>query len=102
MSVDTIRLVPLLVATTLCVACMKQRIPVIDPASAAVSGKVAGQRPRESSEANLSRKRVDSKADPATLIAIDGSRCTVTESRYRDTKVGDNVTCDWRAGSRAP
>ena len=96
------RLLPLLVLTTIGVACMKQRNPVIDPASAAVSGKVAGQRPGANTDASLSRKRVDSKVDPATLVALDGSRCTVTESRYRDIKAGDNVSCDWRVGSRAP
>ena len=101
MSVDTIRLLPLL-AVTLSVACVKQRTPLLDPASAAVSGKVGGQRPGASTDANLSRKRLDSKVDPATLVAIDGSRCTVTESRYRDIKVGDTVSCDWRVGSREP
>ena len=102
MSFQALRLVPSLVVATLCVGCMKQRTRVLDPASAAVSGKVAGQRAGASSDANFSRKRVDSKVDPGTLVAIDGSRCTVTESRYRDIKAGDNVSCDWRVGSRAP
>ncbi|HMA23673.1 MAG TPA: hypothetical protein VKP00_06755 [Gemmatimonadaceae bacterium] len=46
----------------------------------------------------MSRKRVAGKQEPATLIADDRSRCTVTAERFRDTKVGDNVICDWRAG----
>jgi len=99
--INTIRLLPLLCAT-LWVGCAKSPRPVLDPASAAVSGKVIGQRPGATSEANLSRKRVDTKESPATLVASDGSRCTVNESRYRDTKIGDDVSCDWRVGTRAP
>ena len=73
-----------------------------DPAQAAVSGKVIGQRPGSSTEANASRKIVDAKQDPATLVASDRSECVVTAERYRDVKVGDKVICDWRAGTRAP
>jgi len=74
----------------------------MDPTRAAIDGKVAGQRAGGSTEANVSRKRVDSKEEPATLVAADRTRCTVTEQRFRDTKVGDNAMCDWRTGSRAP
>jgi hypothetical protein len=74
----------------------------MDPTRAAIDGKVPGQRAGGSTEANVSRKRVDSKEEPATLVAADRTRCTVTEQRFRDTKVGDNATCDWRTGSRAP
>jgi hypothetical protein len=73
-----------------------------DPAQAAVSGRVSGQRPGSSTEANASRKTVDAKQDPATLVASDRSECVVTAERYRDVKVGDKVICDWRAGTRAP
>jgi hypothetical protein len=73
-----------------------------DPTRAAVTGKVAGQRATASSQPNASRKRVDAKEEPATLVAADRTRCTVTEPRFRDIKVGDNVTCDWRTGDRAP
>jgi hypothetical protein len=76
--------------------------PAADPTRAAVSGNVVGQRASASSTANASRKRVDAKEEPATLVAPDRTRCTVTEQRYRDTKVGDNATCDWRTGDRAP
>lgn len=58
----------------------------------------AGQPTTATSNPNMSRKRVARKEEPATLIADDRSRCTVTAERFRDTKVGDNVICDWRAG----
>jgi hypothetical protein len=46
------------------------------------------------------RKRVASKEEPATLVAIDRSRCAVTEDRYRDARVGQRVTCAWRSADR--
>jgi hypothetical protein len=58
----------------------------------------AGQPATATSSPNMSRKRVAAREEPATLIADDRSRCTVTAERFRDTKVGDNVICDWRAG----
>lgn len=96
----------LMVATT-SLACTASRTNrpganPMDPTRAAIDGKVPGQRAAGSTEANVSRKRVDSKEEPATLVAADRTRCAVTEQRFRDTKVGDNATCDWRTGSRAP
>ncbi|HEX8946071.1 MAG TPA: hypothetical protein VF785_23250 [Gemmatimonadaceae bacterium] len=73
-----------------------------DPSRNPVSGKVPGQRTTASSQPNASRKRVDAKEEPATLVAFDRTRCVVTDQRFRDTKVGDTVTCDWRTGDRAP
>jgi len=52
--------------------------------------------------ATASRKRVAEKEEPATLIANDKTRCTVTADRYKDTHIGDDVICDWRSGDRAP
>lgn len=50
----------------------------------------------------VSRKRVNGKEEPATLIALDRTRCTVTDTRFRDIKIGDDVTCSWSASDRAP
>ena len=96
-----------LMIVTISVACTTSRntrpgANPMDPTRAAIDGKVPGQRAGGSTEPNVSRKRVDSKEEPATLVAADRTRCTVTEERFRDTKVGDNATCDWRTGSRAP
>jgi hypothetical protein len=47
-------------------------------------------------------KVVAGKEPPTTLIAGDGSRCTVTERRYRNIQVGDDALCAWHKGERAP
>ena len=91
---------------TISVACARQMnkpgANPMDPTRAAIDGRVPGQRASGSTEANVSRKRVDAKEEPATLVAADRTRCAVTDERFRDTKVGETVTCDWRAGTRSP
>ena len=63
---------------------------------------VGGQSPTGQTTATASRKRVAEKEEPATLIANDKTRCTVTADRFKDTHLGDNAICDWRTGDRAP
>ena len=54
---------------------------------------------RESTtESRLTRKRVSAKREVSTLVADDGSTCTVSDKRYRDTKVGDDAWCVWVDG----
>jgi len=72
-----------------------------DP-TATVLPKPAGQPATATSKPNATRKRVEAKEEPATLIAADRSECTVTAERFRNTKVGDAVVCDWRTGDRKP
>ena len=50
----------------------------------------------------VSRKRVNGKEEPSTLIALDRTRCTVTDDRFKAIKIGDDVTCTWGASDRAP
>jgi len=76
--------------------------PAADPRTGVPGSVVPGQRASASSKPNASRKRVDAKEEPATLVAFDKTRCTVTEQRFRDTDIGDTATCDWRTGDRAP
>ena len=45
----------------------------------------------------MARKEVTGKEEPRTLIAVDGTRCTVTESRFRDVAHGDKVWCPWKS-----
>jgi hypothetical protein len=45
----------------------------------------------------LDVKRVAGKEPPPTLIAEDGTRCIVTEGRFRETEIGGNALCAWRA-----
>jgi hypothetical protein len=47
--------------------------------------------------AAFTRKVVHGKEAPATLLATDRSRCTVTEQRFKEVKEGDKVTCAWRS-----
>ena len=63
---------------------------------------VGSQSPTGRTTATASRKKVAEKEEPATLIANDKTRCTVTADRFKDTHVGDDVICDWRSGDRAP
>ena len=42
-----------------------------------------------SSAPPLSRKSVNGKENPVTLIALDGTRCAVTDQRYRETSIGE-------------
>jgi len=39
---------------------------------------------------------VAAKEPPVTLVANDGGRCTVSESRFADVRVGQSYTCAWR------
>jgi hypothetical protein len=47
-------------------------------------------------------KRVVTKTPPSTLVAEDGTVCRVSTDRYKDTKVGRSVSCDWQLGNPAP
>ncbi len=51
-----------------------------------------GNRPGQS---GLNRKPVSRKEAPTSLIAIDNTRCLVTEEKFRNTPVGASVTCYW-------
>ena len=44
----------------------------------------------------LAKKMVASKNPPLTLIAGDATRCETDEKKFKDTKVGDVVSCLWQ------
>jgi hypothetical protein len=44
---------------------------------------------------NLAKKKVDAKQDPNVLIAVDATRCTVSEKKYREVSLGEAVSCLW-------
>lgn len=76
-----------------------------DPsAGRGVMESLPGQRSAATPAAQVSasRKKVNGKEEPATLIAVDKSSCAVTADKFKDTKVGDMVICNWSAGDRAP
>lgn len=63
-----------------------------------IAQTLPGERATSEGQAHSSRKRVEGKEDPVTLIAVDHSSCVVTAEKFRDTRVGDTVSCDWSAG----
>lgn len=50
-----------------------------------------------SPEGGWGSKIVAFKEEPATLVARDGTLCTVTASKFQNAKEGDRVWCHWRA-----
>lgn len=58
-----------------------------------------GERPPTTErQPSIRQKRVARKEPVATLIADDGTWCSVSEDRYRMIKVGDNAWCGWNGG----
>jgi hypothetical protein len=47
------------------------------------------------STGSLGRKPVTGKREPAYLIAVDGTECTVSKKKFKKVKVGDAVFCLW-------
>ncbi|MDQ6885687.1 MAG: hypothetical protein M3068_00195 [Gemmatimonadota bacterium] len=41
-------------------------------------------------------KEVVTKQEPHTLLALDGTFCDVSPDRFKDTRVGARVQCEWR------
>jgi hypothetical protein len=59
--------------------------------------------PTAKQDAVPDRKRLASKEAPATLVAVDRSRCAVPTDRFEKAKIGDHVWCNWHAeGDRSP
>jgi hypothetical protein len=96
----------LAVAAVAPIGCAVQPLGGARTTGAALPSGGAGTTPSTPSatgvQAGVARKRVNGKEEPATLIALDRTRCTVTEARFRDIKIGDDVTCAWSASDRAP
>jgi hypothetical protein len=40
-------------------------------------------------------KLVNGKEEPTTLIARDGTTCTVSKDKYDSTKIGTSAWCTW-------
>jgi len=51
-----------------------------------------GTRPGQT---GLASKTVHRKEPPTSLIAIDYTRCLVSEEKFRNTPIGGRVTCYW-------
>lgn len=55
-----------------------------------------------SSQGGWGRKTVEAKEEPATLVAMDGTLCTVTATKFRNAKTGDRIFCYWRPRGGSP
>lgn len=47
-------------------------------------------------------KTVLCKVEPVSLVAVDGTMCTVRPTRFGEIEVGDPVSCDWQRGPGCP
>ena len=63
-----------------------------------ITQTLPGERATTEGQAHSSRKRVEGKEEPVTLIAVDHSSCTVPTDKFKDTKICDTVSCDWSTG----
>ena len=50
--------------------------------------------------ARETKKRVNAKEEPATLIATDRTQCVVDVDDFRRIRVGDEVACLWSPVAR--
>ena len=57
--------------------------------------RLEGERPLMG-ERGPQRKTVTGKEGPARLIAVDGTICIVSASKFGSVKLNDRVWCDWR------
>jgi hypothetical protein len=68
-------------------------LPGRDGGPRQTGGGRTGRTPRD---IRVDAKRVAGKEPPTTLIAEDGTKCVVTEGRYREIKIGDEAWCTWQ------
>jgi hypothetical protein len=57
-----------------------------------------GQRevPNPTRSGGVGVKEVVDKREPAYLIAVDGTECTVVAATFNRTRIGQRVFCVWR------
>jgi hypothetical protein len=80
----------LVVAVSL-VGCVRPEHPGITN----VGGGSRVPRTAGATRAAISQKVVSGKEEPTTLIARDGSTCSVSAERFRETAIGEKVWCAW-------
>jgi hypothetical protein len=87
-------MIALATGTSGCIQPVVPGVPGLEPEPPRT---IPGQRPSPGADdrSRLSRKRVARKEPVSTLIAKDGSWCTVSEDRFRMIEVDDNVWCAW-------
>ena len=75
----------------------RQRTTDVAPGTAKMPGdeRTTKRTPASVIGTSTTSKRVKAKEEPATLVSDENARCIVTEQRFRETSVGDWVTCAW-------
>lgn len=77
-------------------------LPLLLCACSSLPFRVEGERPL-GTDRGPQRKTVSAKEPPSRLVAVDGTVCLVSASRYDSVKVEERVWCDWRPrGGGAP
>ena len=78
------------VTLVLCLGCVYRGKPVtVTPTAGGGTVGVGATR-------GWSIKEVVQKNPPSTLMARDGTVCEVSDERYRETRTGSQVQCEWR------
>jgi hypothetical protein len=76
-------------------------IAVVGLMAVSMGGCIAPARYVMGSDGNgWARKPVDGKTPPATLVARDGTVCTVSAGKFERVVLGERVTCFWSGGNR--
>ncbi len=78
------------------------RILVIGCVLVALAGCASSQDQPQDGLSGPATKVVTHKVVPTTLIAADGTLCTVSALRFQDTSIGDTFFCAWRRRGEGP
>lgn len=66
------------------------------PKDRQLPGTARSQPAGEVSTPAVTQRTVAAKDEPATLVATDRSKCTVSADKFRETVVGEKVWCLWQ------
>jgi hypothetical protein len=78
------------------------RMLVLATAMLALSACAAKEDVPAGGPLGLGTKAVICKVAPSTLVAADGTMCTITPLRFREIQIGEAVTCTWQLGPGCP
>ncbi len=82
-----------LLSTVACFRIPDPHDPAVTPRDPSIKRPVSPNGQRGSV---VSKKMVAVKNPPVSLIAADNTHCDTDEKKFKDTKVGDVVSCVWQ------
>lgn len=82
-----------LLSTVACFHILDPHDPALTPRTPNIKRPVG---PGTAGAGVLAKKTVASKNPPVTLVAADATHCDTDEKKFKDTKVGDVVSCVWQ------